>query len=69
MAEQALKDKDFDLLSAVYHASQGVETAGRYLADAQQAGDQEAAQYFEEVRRQYAQLAQRGKQLLKRRLQ
>lgn len=69
MAERAMTDKDYNLVSVVYHASQGAETIDRYLSDARQAGDQEVARYLQDVQRQYVQLAQQGKQLLKQRLQ
>lgn len=63
-----LKDKDYDLISVVYHASQGAETCRQYASDAKKAGDQNASAYFEEVRGQYAQLVKKGKDLLKSRL-
>jgi hypothetical protein len=69
MANQAMHDKDYDLVSVVYHASQGAETVDKYLADAKQAGDNDLTQYLENVRQQYVQLAQQGKKLLKQRLQ
>jgi hypothetical protein len=67
--QQPLDNKDYDLVSVVYHASQGAETVDKYLQDAQQSGDDDLRQYLEQVRSQYVQLAQQGKQLLKQRLQ
>jgi hypothetical protein len=69
MANQPMKDTDYDLVSVVYHASQGAETVDRYLSDAKQAKDQDLTKYLETVRTQYVELAQKGKQLLKQRLQ
>lgn len=69
MAGQAMDDKDYNLLSVVYHASQGAETIEKYLDDARQAGDTEVRQFLETVHDQYVQLAQQGRQLLKQRLQ
>jgi hypothetical protein len=69
MAQQAMHDKDYDLVSVVYHASQGAETVEKYLSDAQQSGDQDLTKFLETVRAQYVQLAQQGKALLKQRLQ
>jgi len=43
---EILKDKDYDLISVIYHASQGCETARQYAADAQRENDQEAAAFF-----------------------
>jgi hypothetical protein len=68
MTDAPLKDKDYDLISVVYHASQGVETCRQYALDAKSEGDQDAATFFEEVREQYANMARKGKDLLKPRL-
>jgi hypothetical protein len=67
--QQPMDNKDYDLVSVVYHASHGAETVDKYLKDAQQSGDDDLRQYLEQVRSQYVQLAQQGKQLLKQRLQ
>ena len=42
-AEQATgtRDDTYDLVSVLYHALQGAETARHYIQDAEQAGDQE----------------------------
>ena len=69
MAGQAMDDKQYNLLSVLYHASQGADTIEQYLKDAQQAGDQELTKYLQNVQQQYVQLAQQGTQLLKQRLQ
>jgi dienelactone hydrolase len=63
-----LEDKDYDLISVVYHASQRSDTCRQYASDAKKAGDQDAADFFDEVRGQYAQLSEKGKALLKHRL-
>ena len=34
MASALLKDKDYDLISVIYHASKGCTTARQYAADA-----------------------------------
>jgi hypothetical protein len=49
MASEILKDKDYDLISVVYHASQGCETTRQYAADAQRENDEEAAAFFNEA--------------------
>lgn len=46
MAHELLKDKDYDLISVVYHASQGAELCRRYAADADNEGDMEAVPIF-----------------------
>lgn len=68
MVNGPLKDKDYDLVSVLYHASQGAEICRQYAADAEQEGDSEAAQFFKEVQEQNSQLVQKGKNLLKGRL-
>lgn len=66
MANQPISNHQYNLVSLVYHAAQGVETCQKYVGDAQQSGDQEAVKLLEEAGRQYEQLAQRGMQLLQR---
>ena len=56
------------VLSVLYHALQGADTCATYLQDAEQAGDQELAQFFREAQGTYRQLADRGKTLLRQRL-
>jgi hypothetical protein len=68
MTHSPLKDKDYDLISTVYHASQGLDTCRRYAEDANSNGDSEAADYFKEVGDKYADLVDKGKHLLKNRL-
>jgi hypothetical protein len=68
MANTQMKDKDYDLISVVYHAAQGADTVKQYSDDARKAGDQDAAAYFDEVGQHYGQRVKKGKDLLKRRL-
>jgi hypothetical protein len=50
-AEQATgtRDDTYDLVSVLYHALQGAETARQYIQDAAQAGDEELVQFFQEA--------------------
>jgi hypothetical protein len=68
MASAILKDKDYDLISVIYHASQGCETARQYAADAEKEKDKEAAGFFNKALELNEQLVQKGKELLKQRL-
>jgi hypothetical protein len=68
MASAILKDKDYDLISVIYHASQGCETARLYAADAEKENDKEAAGFFNKALELNEQLVQKGKELLKQRL-
>src|ERR1700716_4333980 len=58
---EILKDKDYDLISVIYHASQGCETARQYAADAQRENDQDAAAFFNEAVELNAHLVDKGK--------
>ncbi|KYF68645.1 hypothetical protein BE11_40195 [Sorangium cellulosum] len=61
-------DKDYNLVSVLYHALQGAETYSQYVQDAQKQGDQELATFFSEVRQEELRLAERAKHLLGQRL-
>jgi hypothetical protein len=54
----------YDLVSVIYHSLQGAETTAMFIADAEQAGNQECAQFFREVKDEYTRRADRAKQLL-----
>ena len=68
MERQPLQNKDYDIISVIYHASQGYETCEKYCEDAEREGDNDAVQFFREVQEQNQKLVERGKQLLKSRL-
>ena len=51
------KDKHYGLISVMYPLLQGAETYQMYFKDAQQAGDQEVAQYFQDVQAHNRRLA------------
>jgi len=69
MARQLLKNKDYDIISVIYNASQAVETCDQYVKDAVSEGDKEAEQFFNETQEKNQALIMRGKDLLKSRLQ
>ena len=58
----------YDLVSVMYHALQGAETYERYIADAGERGDKELADFFRDAQRHSADIADRGKALLRTRL-
>ena len=62
-------DATYDLISVMYHALQGCEQYEQYARDADQAGQQEIAQFFRDAVQQNERLAQRGQQLLAQCLQ
>lgn len=65
-AEQTtgVKDKTYNVVSVLYHALQGSETAMQYLQDARQEGDQQLVQFFEAVQECQRHLAMRAKDML-----
>jgi hypothetical protein len=69
MEKEVLKNKDYDLISVLYHASQAAETCKQYEQDAQSEGDSETAQFFSQVREENNKLVKKGKELLQKRLQ
>ncbi len=66
--ETGTRDEHYDLISALYHTLQEAETACQYMRDAKSAGDDELAGFFEEVKKEARDRAERAKSLLSRRL-
>ena len=68
-ASRQPKDKNYNLISALYQASDNVETAKAYAQDAQNEGDQELADFFNMVVENNQKAAQQAKEMLVPRLQ
>lgn len=66
MPKDLLKNKEYDLVSVIYNASQAADTCRQYIQDAQ--GDQEVERFFNDVVDTNADLVQKGKELLKKRI-
>lgn len=64
----AEKDKNYDLISVLYHALNGLETCDTYIEDAKGSEDEEMTKFFHETQKQYAQMAKRAKELLAKQL-
>jgi hypothetical protein len=62
------KDETDNLVSVLSHALQGAETARHSLQDAEQAGDQELAQFFREAQDGQRHWASQAKAVLTQRL-
>ena len=62
------KNEQYDLISVVYHALEGTVTYDKYIEDAKSAGDDELTSFFEELKENNSQTAEKAKQLLKNRL-
>ena len=63
------KDETYGLVSVLFHALEGAHTIDTYVQDAQQAGDQELAQFFQQVQNGYRRSADGAKALLVNRIQ
>jgi rubrerythrin len=63
-ASDPLQDLQYDLVSTLYHACKSSKAIDQYIRDASQAGNNEAAQFFQMVAQQDQQRAQRAQELL-----
>jgi hypothetical protein len=61
-------DKDYDLVSVVYHALEGASTYERYQEDARRERDEQAERFFQQAIERERTTAEEGKRLLKTRL-
>ncbi len=66
--QHPLKDKDYDLVSALYHNLQGAAHAATYIEDAKEVNDKEVDEFFQEAKKLHNELAERAKKLLASRL-
>jgi hypothetical protein len=58
----------YDLVSVLYHALESGATNAKYVQDAQQSGDNDLMQFFQQVQQEERQRAQRAQQLLTQKL-
>ena len=65
---EVMKDKDYNLVSTLYHSLQGAETTGIFIQDAQREGDDELTEYFRHAQSLFKQLAEDAKVLLSKRI-
>lgn len=63
-----VQDKDFDLVSTLYHASKGMELCSQFSRDAESSSDQESKEFFGRVSQKYDEIAEEAKKLLKDKL-
>jgi hypothetical protein len=68
-ASRQPKDKNYNLISALYQASDNVETFKTYVQDAEQQEDQELMEFFNAVLENNLKASQRAKEMLVPRLQ
>lgn len=68
MSLYSTENQQYDVISVLYHLLKGAQTTGKYVQDAERAGDGELAQYFKDVQEQYNILADRGRVLLSKKV-
>ena len=64
-----IPDTTYNLISVLYHTLQGCQTYEQYAQDAEQAQQQEIAQFFRDTARELQRCAERGQPLLAQCLQ
>jgi hypothetical protein len=57
-------NKDYDLISVLYHALQASDTCAQYQRDAETEGSEEVAEFMRDVQMQNMRIAQQAKELL-----
>lgn len=62
------KDELYDLISIAYHNVQGAWNYDQYIEDARERGDDELADFFDDVKETHAEIGERAKGLLSDRL-
>ena len=68
-ASRQPKDKNYNLISVLYHSSDNVESLKSYINDAEQEGDQELVDFFGGILENNLKAAQSAKEMLVSRLQ
>jgi len=61
-------DENYDLLSVLYHCLKAADACTQYVADAEDAGDEELVDFFENARQQHNRLAREARVILARRM-
>ena len=61
-------DENYDLVSVLYHCLKAADACTQYVADAEDAGDDELVSFFEKARKLQNRLASEARELLAERL-
>ena len=61
-------DENYDLVSVLYHCLKAADACTQYIADAEDAGEDELAEFFESARQTHNRLAGQARELLAQRL-
>lgn len=62
------ENRQYDLISVIYHSLQSAAVCDMYIQDAEQSDDRELTQFFQQVKDQSCQNAERAKQLMAQRM-
>jgi hypothetical protein len=62
------KDEHYNLVSVLYHSLKGAQTYAQYIRDAEEAGDSELVEFFEDMQEEERMRSDRAKELLGQRL-
>ena len=65
--DNPMKDMNYDMISSLYHLAQGSEMSKQYSKNAEQEGDSDTSQLFNELQRNYSEFGGRIASLLKER--
>ena len=60
----SMDNQYFDVASVLYHTLRGSQSLASYIEDAQQGGNQELVQFFQQVKQQQDRCAEQAKQWL-----
>jgi hypothetical protein len=63
-----ISNEVYDLVSILYHSLEGAATYEAYVEDAEDSGDQELIDFFNEVQQKHDEIAQKAQQLLAKRI-
>lgn len=61
-------NEQYDLISVIYHSLQSAAVCDMYIQDADNSGDRELTDFFQQVKEQNCQQADRAKQLMAQRI-
>lgn len=61
-------DENYDLVSVLYHCLKAADACTQYVADAEDAGDDELVEFFEKARKLQNRLASEARELLAQRM-
>jgi len=61
-------DENYDLVSVLYHCLKAADACTQYIVDAEDAGDDELAEFFEGARQTHNRLASEAREILAERL-